>query len=201
MKVNLENFLRDGTFGLIKFGMTREELQGLIGLPDGEFQRRKDRFPTAFEYGDIEFYFLSSADNRLCTIYLDNFIISRGNQQIELDSWFLEGKQSLEAIESVLTERKIEFQSIERPDLSQKHLVTQSEVILCFDCSDDEIFKLSSISLSHREKMEIYEPSKQISITIPLREYEKIRIEAERQRQKMSKICSQWIIERVKKLK
>ncbi len=200
MKVNLENFLRDGTFGLIKFGMTREEVQKLIGLPDGVFQRQKDRFPTAFEYGDVELYFLSSADNRLCTIYLDNFIIPRVNQQLELDAWFLESEQSLEVIESVLTERKIEFQSIDRPDLLQKQIVTQSEVVLSFACSD-EIFKLLSISLSHREKMEVYEPSKQISITIPLREYEKIRNEAEKRRQKMSKICSHWIIERAKELK
>jgi hypothetical protein len=118
----------------------------------------------------------------------------------ELVSWFLEGEESIEAVATALNARNIKFYFIDQSISFQKQILTQGGVILAFELSDDEIYKLASISLSRRAEMEAFEPSKQISITIPLREYEKIRREAEKQRLKMGKICSQWVVERANDL-
>jgi hypothetical protein len=54
VNIKLEDFLRTGLFGPVKFGMTREELKLILGEPDYSHQRRKDKYLILFQYGDIE---------------------------------------------------------------------------------------------------------------------------------------------------
>jgi hypothetical protein len=89
MNVNLKEFLRTGVFGEIKIGMTSDQILEILGSPDTVFTRRKNPRPTGFEYGDVEFYFVSSKDNRLCSIYLDHLNIPKGSQLLNLDAWIL----------------------------------------------------------------------------------------------------------------
>lgn len=77
LQISLKDLLRDGSFGPVELGMSREEVKEILGPPDGVMTRRKDKTPTAFVYGKQEFYFVSSTDNRLCAIYLDQFFSRR----------------------------------------------------------------------------------------------------------------------------
>jgi hypothetical protein len=88
--VKLEQFLRTGVFGSITFGMTRQKLRDILGSPDAEgFARRKDRYPSILKYGDIEFYFASSENDRLYMIFSDIFEIPTGNKYLQIEPGWL----------------------------------------------------------------------------------------------------------------
>lgn len=203
IKISLGDFLRYGTFGSIKLGMSREEIKSVLGEPDGVMQREKDKHPTGFAYGDIEFYFVSSSDNRLCTIYFDHFDIPKGNVKLSIDSWCIKGETTRVEIEDALTKANISFLPAKCFDQTMTGLETEAGVKLAFceaENASSDWKGLYYVSLDAREAMEIYEPTKQISITIPLDIYEKIRREAAKSRRKITKICSDWIVEQSKNL-
>lgn len=202
--VTLEDFLRTGVFGPIKFGMSREELRLILGEPDYCHQRRKDKHPTLLQYGDFEFYFLSSQDNRLCTIYLHHFNDIKGNERLNVESWGLKGRMPLSEVEEKLSASGISFQHTPHPDPTMVCITTASGVEVGF-CKEPSsvglpLSGLYYLSRSLRQEMEIFKPVKQVSVTIPEAVYEKIRRASLKRRQKISKMCSEWIIEKAKDL-
>lgn len=156
MDVSLKDFLLTGVFGEIQFGMTSNQILEILGSPDTVFTRRKNPRPTGFEYGDVEFYFVSSKDNRLCSIYLDHFNVPKGSQLLNLDAWILRGTLSQEEVEYGLTEAGISFQPIDLPDSSMNGVVTLGGVVLGFIRESEEYSPpagLYNISLSLYENM------------------------------------------------
>jgi hypothetical protein len=132
MNVSLKDFLKTGVFGAIEFGMTSDQILETLGSPDTVFTRRKNPRPTGFEYGDIEFYFVSSKDNRLCSIYLDHFDVPKGSQFLNLDAWILRGTLSQAEVQSALTEAGILFEPTQVPDPTMNGIVTEGGVVLGF---------------------------------------------------------------------
>ncbi|HZS06683.1 MAG TPA: hypothetical protein VFD58_17730 [Blastocatellia bacterium] len=181
--------------------MAREELQSLLGQPDMiSSQKRNDKNPTLLKYGDVEFYFISSEDNRLCTIFLDHFDVPKGNQKLRLDPWILKGGLSRPEAESGLTDAGITFRVVALPDSTMEGIVTSAGIELGFCKNSDNEYEppagLYSICRSLLDEMVTHQPTKQISITIPEEEYIKIRREAVRRRRKISKLCSEWVIKK-----
>ena len=202
--IKLEDFLRTGVFGPVKFGMTREELKAILGEPCYCHQRRKDNHPTIFQYGDFEFYFLSSQDNRLCSIYLHHFNEIKGNERLNVEPWGLKGQMSLSEVEGRLNASGIPFQHTHHPNPDMVCLTTDSGVEIGF-CKEPGSAGLPQsglyyISRSLRQEMETSYPVKQVSVTIPEMVYEKIRRTSLKRRQKISKMCSEWIIEKASQL-
>ncbi|HEY0657882.1 MAG TPA: hypothetical protein VGD05_05385 [Pyrinomonadaceae bacterium] len=157
MNVSLKDFLKTGVFGAIEFGMTSDQILEMLGSPDTIFTRRKNPRPTCFEYGDVEFYFFSSKDNRLSSIYLDHFDIPKGSQLLNLDAWILRGTLSQSEVESVLTEAGISFQPKEMSDSSMDGIITEGGVVLGFIRESEEYSPpsgLYNISLSVQENTE-----------------------------------------------
>lgn len=203
IKISLKDVLRQGTFGSIKLGMSREEIETILGKPDGVMQRKKDKYPTGFVYGDIEFYFVSSSDNRLCTVYFDHFDIPKGNKKFLIDPWVIKGRTTRAEIENALAKANIPFHLAEcfNPTMIELETKTGIKLAFCEEENDPSDWKgLYCVSLDARETMEIYEPTKQIAITVPLDVYEKIRREAVKSRRGISKICRDWIINQSEKL-
>jgi hypothetical protein len=195
IKFRLEEFLREGTLRPVSFGMSDSEVKALLGEPDFEFRTRKKKRPSGFEYGYLEFYFTDHTEthmNQLCGISLDNFDSSSGLQKIEIDYWFLTNGITHAESEQHLKEAEISFQSASETRLNRKILQTSSGVELHFD----EEEKLSYLGKSVRSEIETEKVVKQVSVIIPIKIYEKIRQESLRQRQSISKICSNWIIEK-----
>ena len=158
VKVSMEDFLRTGVFGPLKFGMTGEEIQAILGPPDFTFMRAKTGRPTGFEYGDVEFYFLSDRDSRLCAIYLDEFDIPRGNSVLALDPWRLRAAMSQADAEAALRQAGISFRPVSMPDPKMDGIVTASGVELGFIREPSEPYSppagLYNISRSLRDHME-----------------------------------------------
>jgi hypothetical protein len=67
--------------GQVRLGMTRRELQALMGVPDDVGgTSRKYHFPSIFMYGDVQFVFPSAKSQEetvmqgLCYVYVDDSV-------------------------------------------------------------------------------------------------------------------------------
>ena len=158
VNVSLEDFLRTGIFGTIEFGMTSHQIQEMLGTPDFVFTSSKSTRPTGFEYGDVEFYFVSAKDNRLCAIYLDEFDVPKGSQLLNIDAWQLRSGKLQAEIETDLTQAGIKFQLTEIPDPTMNGIVTEGGVKLGFIFEADEFSApkgLYNISRELRAEIEV----------------------------------------------
>lgn len=107
--VSLRDFLRTGTFGPVQLGLSREQVQQRIGLPDATGgTSRKYRIPAVWKYGDIELYYERGAD-RLIGIYMDDFETLSGGTSIDLDAWLVQGGWPLEEARQALVEAELGF--------------------------------------------------------------------------------------------
>lgn len=158
IEVNFEDFLRTGNFGEIQFGMTSNEILNLLGEPDFVFTHEKSERPTGFEYGNIEFYFVSHKDNRLCSIYLDEFNIPKGSQFLKIDAWKLHSGMSQTETEEFLIQAKIAFHPTNMPDSTMNGIITEGGVELGFIFEADEFSApegLYNISRCLRDEMSL----------------------------------------------
>jgi hypothetical protein len=158
INVSFEDFLRTGNFGVIKFGMTSGQILNLLGEPDFVFTHSKSKRPTGFEYGDIEFYFISHKDSRLCAIYLDEFDIPKGSQHLNIDAWKLRSEMPQSEVEEILIQANIKFQPTEMPDSTMNGIITEGGVELGFIFYADEFSApegLYNISRSLRHEMDV----------------------------------------------
>lgn len=160
VNVNLEAFLRTGVFGAIEFGLTSDRILKMLGEPDFIFTSGKNRKPTGFEYGDAELYFVSSVNNRLCSIYFDEFKIPEGSQNLVIDACWLRAEMSQIEAEIELTQAGIKFQSTRMPDPTMSGILTEGGVTLGFIFEADEHTAptgLYNISCELRDKMRVVE--------------------------------------------
>jgi hypothetical protein len=73
MRVSLQSFVSSGDLGPISLGCSPEELVRCFGDPEATGgTSRKQRQPTIWKYGDVEFYFPRD-DRWLEMIHIDRF--------------------------------------------------------------------------------------------------------------------------------
>ena len=198
--VDILEFLRTGSFGPVGFGMSRAELKQLLGPADDVgITSRKDRYPTIFKYGDIEFY-INPAQDRLYAIHSDYFTFLQGNARLQLQMHGIDSTTTLSQMKELLQSAAITFS--ERVDQFEgKRLVTQGNVVLGFGeiASDGKTINhdgcFTTLSRFNHDVLVRQPPTKQVAITIPETTYEVIRKEALRQRISIAKLCSQWVVE------
>jgi hypothetical protein len=118
-KVDMRDFLRTGNFGPIRLGMTRKQVEHLLGKPQGwggrfpwqTGQLEKDRSYNdcpVWIYDDMEFHF---GEQQLFLIYCDHLdrLKSRGDV-FNLNRWVLEKKPpTREQVEHALVEEDINY--------------------------------------------------------------------------------------------
>lgn len=137
---DLVYFLRNGKFENINFGITRLQLNDLIGEPDFTLPE-KSKTPTLFEYDNIEFYFEDkSEDARLKTIQIDYPIkySKKGRLIFNSHRWAI--KLTIEQAIKFMQTHKIGFE--EKPDSLNldfwRLLETESGVQIHFTNQRDE---------------------------------------------------------------
>jgi hypothetical protein len=131
IEVDILDFFRTGSFGAVGFGMSRAGLKQLLGPADDiGVTSRKERYPTIFKYGDIEFY-INPAQDRLYGIQSDYFTILQGNARLQLQMHGIDSTTTLSQMKEILQSASITFS--ERTDQFEgKRLVTQGNVVLGF---------------------------------------------------------------------
>src|SRR4051812_10797260 len=91
VRVDLQTFLTSGELGPVVLGMSRAALRAALGPPgdDGGTSRRQ-RNPTIWRYGDLEFHF---AGDTLALVFLERFsgpgAVPTGGNSVDLDPWFI----------------------------------------------------------------------------------------------------------------
>jgi hypothetical protein len=117
LEVNLKEFFRTGSFGMIQLGMPRESVLSLLGPTVwwGPSDAASFETATIWKYGDIEFYF-SRAD-RLFQIFSDDFEIPRGGETLQIDPWVIRNQMLAETLKAALDEAKIPFSMQDVPAL------------------------------------------------------------------------------------
>ena len=132
--VSMREWLQSGLFGPVRLGMSRAQVQELLGPPvsSGGTSRRY-RTPAIRKYGDIELHFGRREDDRLHLIYLDYFAIPTGGRAIALDPWIMRGGLPRLDVEQHLDACGIPYCHAAGPDLTGSTcLVVDSGVVLQF---------------------------------------------------------------------
>jgi hypothetical protein len=108
--VSLETFVRASRFGAVELGMSREQLQDLIGPPEAlGCSSRKHRRPRCWRYGDVELHF-ATGQGTLWLIYLENFSIPRGAGGLSIEPWIIRGGMPRPTLEGRLEAEDIPFE-------------------------------------------------------------------------------------------
>ena len=86
INVSIADFARNGQFGLIALGDSRNSLGSLLGDPDDWGVSPKSlNIADIWKYGDIEFYFDDS--DILYMIFADTFDVPNGGTSMMIDPW------------------------------------------------------------------------------------------------------------------
>lgn len=97
--------------------MSREQVIELLGSPEGwHFAFEGDQNPDIYKYGDVQFYFASSDDNRLIMIAIDDFKHLEGAEKLLIDPWKLHGGMSLKQVTQMFDESNISYELISRSE-------------------------------------------------------------------------------------
>jgi len=134
---DLKDFLKIGHFKNIQYGLTRNELIGLLGETDWKFLSSDDDInPSIYKYGKIEFYFEENSDNKLSGIMFQPIPspAESGNLKCNYIEWTNE--TDLEKVTEFLKANGIKFHEKSHPDKEAKVLLTEGEVEILFDCQE-----------------------------------------------------------------
>ena len=109
MNVSLKDLIETGSFGPVRLGMSRIQVERSLGAPDHVGgTSRKYRKPSILKYGDIEFHFAASTEC-LFLIHLDEFDVPTGGRSINLDPWIIRRALLLVEAEKHLLESGIGY--------------------------------------------------------------------------------------------
>lgn len=137
MEVSLDFLLCTGYLGDLRSGMSKAEVQALLGAPDdtgGESRRYPP--PSIFLYGTVEIYFQQQPPGDLTGLWWDAGAKGafRLTQNCVLVDWAFTPEWTLYQVQDYLRERDIPFEchKIPSPDLESLSLILHSGVRISF---------------------------------------------------------------------
>ncbi len=128
------DFIQSADFGGIKLGMTRHQIQHLLGdPPNWSVTRRRKRLEiaTIWRYGSIEFYFADHTD-LLDMIFSDHFPLE-GSPTLTLDPWILRESLLLDDTLPLLDQANLRYQLTTDTRLGMTNLIFESGVALSYN--------------------------------------------------------------------
>lgn len=109
--VSMQDFLRTGEFGPVRLGMSRGQLRGLLGEPEGWGPSPQAKHNAGiWKYGDVEFYL---NEDFLWLIFADDIDTLDGGKAIDLDPWVFNGKVTVRQVLSELEAAHVPCQRID----------------------------------------------------------------------------------------
>jgi hypothetical protein len=133
----LKDFLKTGLLKNISYGQTRDELTNILGDTDWKhFSSNKDKHPSIYKYGRLEFYFDDgNSDARLSGIMFQPISspADDGSLKCNFNRW--SKKTDISTAIQFLKKNKIKFEEIPYEfDKETKVLRTEGKVNIFFDC-------------------------------------------------------------------
>ena len=168
----------------------------MLGEPEN-WDVQEDRYKAEiWRYGSIELYFPRHGDG-LTMIFSDHLEPFEGSTTLTLDPWILGTDLSLSEAETILKSEGIIYERRELPELDASELTMASGVMLRFDTVDgyaDRMFTAFSFWLKTTQPEHQRPATKQVSVTLPLHVYEKLRQESLTRRRSIASLCSDLLI-------
>lgn len=135
IKETMKDFLKNGSFQNIPFGITRKDfLQLMGGVQCEHYSSPKSKFPGIYKYGMVEFYFDDKSENdELLFIMFQPWVgrCKRYNFRINYNGW--DKNLSIEDAKNLLMQYGIEFsEQLSKYDEEVIYLITKSGVNICF---------------------------------------------------------------------
>ncbi|HYG14314.1 MAG TPA: hypothetical protein VEC12_01075 [Bacteroidia bacterium] len=135
IKETMKDFLKNGSFQNISFGITRKDfLQLMGGVQCEHYSFPESKFSGIYKYGMVEFYFDDkSEDDELLFIMFQPWVgrCKRYNFRINYNGW--DKNLSIENAKNLLKQYSIEFvEEQSKYDEKVMHLITESGVNICF---------------------------------------------------------------------
>jgi hypothetical protein len=139
IKEQLKDFFKLGLLDNISYGLTRDELTNILGDTDWKhFSSNKDKFPSMYKYGRLEFYFTSNnKDAGLSGIMFQPIPFPANNCLLKCNYHRLTKNTDIEKAIEFLKTNNIEYE--EKPyewDKNAKLLFTEGKVNIFFDCQE-----------------------------------------------------------------
>jgi hypothetical protein len=138
IEVHLTEFITNGTFGFLKTGMTKEEIEAQFFPPEGWLEGKAKEISSVWRYGNFELHFDNQKLVRIFNDYIDEL---DGGESIRLlDPWILSKgyKPTLETTMKNLNSINLDFARLWNvPDIVTLSL-RNSKVHLSFHKPDSE---------------------------------------------------------------
>ena len=200
IKEDLIYFLKNGKFEHINFGIRREQLIEILGEPDFIPVKRNVWNAGFYAYDNFEFYFEIgdyTKNARFASVVL-NHPNEYKNSPINFKSYGWNTNLTLEDGLHFLKENNIEFS--EKPfefgnDGDTKLFETKSGVRIIFDAqlTEGTVFTFYKLAKSVEFKSPSKPSTKQVSVTIEEKYYEKLRKKAEDTKESIANQCRKII--------
>jgi hypothetical protein len=149
LEVSLKELIESGHFGPLRLGMSREQVEGLLGAPDDlSVGSRKYSQACILKYGDVEFHF-DPRGGGLWLIHLEQLDSPSAGKAVNLDPWVIQSSLTLPEMERCLSLSGITYQVTEHADWEDyKCMVAGAGAKLIFDGDEDRLRSLSHSRIS-----------------------------------------------------
>jgi len=197
--IQVIDFLKTGNFGEggeIYFGMARTRLLDLLGETDWfSHTSKKSKFPSLYKYGKVEFYFEEGEEGRLYGIQIKPSMDAAKMHNLKINDDSLPAELKFDEALEVLKSNSIKYELINfeyTADEDLPRIQTEGNVQFIFDESGiiEKVNKFIELSSN---KIAI----KQISISIPEAEYERLRNQSIESGISIQKICKKIILDKL----
>ena len=145
MKVSLQEFIRTDKFGALELGISRAQIEAILGAPDAWTAQDSQTNASIWKYGDVEFYF---QNNTLWMIFMDDFTVPNGGSKIELEPWIISGQLTLSRAEKELKSAAIAYRKTDfLYNENGVHLIAELGVTLAFAGENPRQIRLRALDL------------------------------------------------------
>jgi hypothetical protein len=130
IQTSMMDFVKYGAFGALQKGLPRDELQGLLGVPEMWGTQDKLSIADLWRYGNVEFHFF---DHQVSFIFSDGDDLCDGEKTLLIDPWIVRKGLSLKEFTDTLTQIDIPFTT--KPyqyDETQQTVTTSGGAIFSF---------------------------------------------------------------------
>ncbi len=133
--IDLFDFIKEGIFGDINIGMSKEEVLCIFPDPDDWMNGYDMQNSPFWRYGNFELHFI---DHKLAFIFNDYVNEISAGKKLKLNKWLLKRKKLfLKDIVKELDRQKIAYDRVDR-EFGIDIIIRNSNVVLSFSVEDNK---------------------------------------------------------------
>lgn len=126
ISISFREFVVTGKFGPVQPGMTRSDVERLLGEPEAWGTAGQPEIAAIWKYGEIEFHF---SGDELCSIFSDQGFLTDGGEICRIDPWIIRAGLPLAEFQAALEAADIGY-AVSQPsyDARQRFVLTSTNI-------------------------------------------------------------------------